>query len=246
MPRRDYVTHLVILPERPLAECILDIASPALEALAPPTAEARRHLVALAVETWNAQVHASKLWDATRTKPLIELRRRVKGKDAPPGTAEAFERMVSRWKDEHRLDPRLVDTWSLDEASGALTCQVTLPESVVVFEPPPLEKRVRVGGMFLDEARIRSGANSFTGFPITAHRGTRADDGEVVIRTKMTTAVVLLANSRLSPIGGTTTDIMVEGKQLGPMVLTDVRCVDLYGGQDSVELVLRPAPRTNE
>lgn len=245
MPRRDYVTHRVILPERPLAECVLDIVAPELDAPAPsqpsPTLT-RRDLIALAIETWNAQVHASKLWDATRTKPLIELRRRVNGEDAPPGAARAFERMATRWKNEHRIDPRLVGTWSLDEATGALTCEVTLPETVEIFVAPPLEKRVRVAGRFLDEVGIRLSANSFLRFPIAAHRGTRADDGVVTIRTKMATAVALFANGQLAPIGAPISDIMVEAKPLGPMVLADVRCVDLYGGQDSVELVLRPTP----
>lgn len=244
MPRRSHTTHHAILPERPLPDCILDLTTRARDALppTPPTADAHRRFIALAVETWNAHVHASKLWGATRTKPLTELRQRVKSNEAPAGMAAAFKSMSARWKEHHWTDPRLVGTWSLDPTHATLTCEVTLPDGVEALVPPPLEKRVRVGGVFLDEASIHISANSVLRFPIEAHRGTRADDGEVTIRTKTATAVALFANGRLSPIGDTTLDIMVAGKQLGPMLLVDVRCVDLSGSQGSVELVLRPAP----
>jgi hypothetical protein len=240
--RRDpYTRNLVCVPERDLAECVLEIAAPVLDALgpAPPPEEARR-AIELAIDVWNAHARASPLWGVQRTKPLADLERKARSKRAPAGLAEAFERMAARWKEEHRFDPRLVGTWSYDPDPGRLTCETTLPEGVEAPVPPPLEKRVRIGGKFLDETSIRLNATSFLGFPVEAHHGELASDGTVTIRTKLATVVALFAERVLPPIDGASVDVMVGGKEVGPRVLAGVRCTGYAGSGDGVELTLRP------
>jgi hypothetical protein len=52
------------LPERDLAEVILDVAKPLLGKLgSTPTMEDTHNAIALAVTFWNANVLASKRWD---------------------------------------------------------------------------------------------------------------------------------------------------------------------------------------
>ncbi|WP_438035178.1 hypothetical protein [Sorangium sp. So ce204] len=55
----------------------------------------------------------------------------------------------------------------------------------------------------------------------------------------------LFAEGRLTPVGGAPVDVMVAGKQLGPMVLAEVRCTGhmghYVGHHDVAVLVLRPA-----
>jgi hypothetical protein len=245
--RRDpYTRTLVHLPERDLAECILALASPVLEALGPtPAADAARQSIELAIEVWNAHVRASKLWGTPRPKALTELRKRVRSKQAPPGLAETFEQLSARWREEFAFDPRLVDRWSFDATPPGLTCETALPEGVEALVPPPLETRVRIGGKFLDEVGIPLQANRTLSFPVAAHRGELAGDGVVTIQTKMATAVELFAEGLLLPIGGTTVDVLVAGKAVGPMVLTAVRCVDAMGRDDVVLTLRPPGPETS-
>lgn len=241
--RRDPYTILrVELPDRGLAECVLDIAAPVLESLGPtPPPEEARRTVALAVDVWNAHVTASPLWGVQRTKPLADLEKKARSKRARTGLAEVFEQMAARWKAEYRFDPRLVGDWSYDPAEGRLTCETTLPDGVEAMVPPPLQTRVRIGGAFLDEVQIHLTASSLLGFPLEAHRGEVASDGTVTIRTKMPTAVALFAEGRLPPIDGATTDVVVGGKELQGLQLVGVRCIDGGGHFENIELVLRPS-----
>ena len=68
--RRDPNSWTVVrLPERDLADVILELAAPLLERLGPaPSIEDARGALALAVTFWNASVHASKLWEHPRSK----------------------------------------------------------------------------------------------------------------------------------------------------------------------------------
>lgn len=65
MTRRDpYSWTVVRLPERDLAELVLEFAAPLLERLGPaPALDDARAAVALAVSFWNASVLASKRWE---------------------------------------------------------------------------------------------------------------------------------------------------------------------------------------
>jgi len=170
------------------------------------------------------------------------------GKKAKSGQAETFELLSSRWRKEFSADPRLVGEWSLeihDDNQVQLTCETTLPDGVEVEIPPPIEKRVAINGKFLDEAQIRlspgtPGAISLLSFPLKQHRGEVRDDGTVIVRTKMPTAVAIFAEGLLQPVGGAPVELMVAGKKHSPMVLAEVRCSDNVGHNDIAVLVFKP------
>ncbi len=71
--------------------------------------------------------------------------------------------------------------------------------------------------------------------------GLVGSDGIATIHAKMPTALQLFAEGRLSPVGGTTVEVMVGGKSLGAMMLLGVRCISNGGHHDVAELVFRPA-----
>ena len=64
MTRRNANSWIVVrLPERDLAELVLEMAAPLLERLGPtPALDDARATVALVVRFWNASVLASKVW----------------------------------------------------------------------------------------------------------------------------------------------------------------------------------------
>lgn len=107
--------------------------------------------------------------------------------------------------------------------------------------PPPLEKRIAIGGLFLDEVKIRLDGNSYLSFPVQNHVGLVGSDGIATIHAKMPTVLQLFAEGRLPQVGGAPIEIMVGGKPLGPMVLSGVRCISNGGHHDVAELVFRPA-----
>ncbi len=117
-----------------------------------------------------------------------------------------------------------------------------LPGGVVAHVPPPAEKRIVVGGKFLDEVRIRQGRSSFLSFPVNQHRGAVGDDGVATIYAKMPTVVALFAEGLLSPVGGPPTEVIVGRKRLGPMVLKEVACLAEGGHNDVALLVFHPVP----
>lgn len=82
--RRDPNSWMVVrLPERDLAELILELAAPLLDRLGPTrTIEDARGALDLAVMFWNASVLASKHWPHPRAKDLNELRHRMRGRQA--------------------------------------------------------------------------------------------------------------------------------------------------------------------
>jgi hypothetical protein len=63
--RRDPNSWTVVrLPERDLAEVVLELAAPLLERLGlAPSIEDARGAIDLAIAFWNASVRASKLWE---------------------------------------------------------------------------------------------------------------------------------------------------------------------------------------
>lgn len=163
MTRRDpYSWTVVRLPERDLAELVLELAAPLLEKLGPaPAIDAARAALALAVTFWNASVLASKRWEYPRVKEMNELKKRMRGRGAAREDAATFDLLAERWR-QHWLDPRLVESWTY-EPDGAgvprLVCTIGLPEGVRAEVFPPAEKRVAIGGKFLDEVQISEGGN---------------------------------------------------------------------------------------
>ncbi len=206
----------------------------------------------LAIRFWSAKAQASKIWGPTRPKALNDLRRKMTGKTTAAEDAEAYELLSERWLErEIAFDPRLVGAWSLkvgDDGRPRLSCEIELPDGVEAEVTPPIEKRVAIGGKFLDEARIRltgtPGAIALLGFPLKHHWGTVSDDGTVTVYTKMPTAVALLAEGVLPPIGGASVALTVQGKKLDAMVLSEIRC-DANGGHNDIAiLIFKPAKPT--
>ncbi|HEY6558848.1 MAG TPA: hypothetical protein VI072_16300 [Polyangiaceae bacterium] len=96
--RRDpYSWTVVRLPERDLAERVLELAAPLLGRLGPaPAIDDGRVAIALAVTFWNASVLASKRWEHPRVKELNDLRKRMRGRQAAPGDAAIFDLLAER------------------------------------------------------------------------------------------------------------------------------------------------------
>ena len=237
--RDPYTRRVVRLPERDLAESILELASPLLAPLGsrPPLDEARQ-AISRTIDLWNAHVIASKFWGNPRPKPLADLQR------AMSGDAGVFDLLAGRWRADFAFDPRLVGAWSYEaDERGAhpLICETTLPDGVEAEVPPPAEKRISIGGRFLDEVRIRQTATSYVGFPVTVHHGVVGDDGTATVNAKMPSVVQLFAEGRLPPVGGPPVEVTVGVAKLGPMVLSEVRCAGQHGWNDVAVLIFRPA-----
>ena len=199
--------------------------------------------MALAVSFWNASVHASKLWEHPRVKELNELKRRLCGPQASRDDAATFELLTTR-RSAHWRDPRLVETWTFDaDAAGVprFACTMALPDGVQAEVPPPVEKRVSIGGRFLDEVRIPMGGNAFLAFPVERHRGVVGDDGTATVRAMMPSALELFADGVLPRIHGDPVEVVIGGRKLGLMVLAEVRCGSEHFGDDIAVLVFRPA-----
>jgi hypothetical protein len=246
--RTSYPRMVVRLPDRDLSESIRWLADPLLAPLGakPPPDEARR-VLELAINIWNSHVAASLLWGAPKQKPLTDLRKTMCGKQATPGLAEVFELLSARWRSEFAFDPRIVGEWSLEmnkDGQYQLACETTLLEGIEAEVPPPAEKRIAIGGKFLDEVRIRLDRTSYLGFPVENHRAEIATDGTVTIWVKMPTAIQLFADGRLTPIGGAPVQVMIGGKELGAMVLSELSCAGDGGYHDVAMLVFRRANPT--
>jgi len=235
------------LPESDLGAVVLDVAAPLLERLGPaPRAEDVRGAIELAVAFWNASVLASKRWEYPRLKALNELRKRMRGRQAAPGDAATFDLLAERWR-AHWLDPRLVGIWTYDAHDGnarRLVCAVAVPDGVRVEVPPPLEKRVAIGGKFLDEVGISLGGNASLRFPVERHSGVLDEHGTATVHAMMPAALQLFAEGLLPRVGGDPVEIMVAGQKLASMVLVEVRCGGGYGQHDIAILVFKPATGT--
>lgn len=252
--RRDPNTRTVArIPEQALDARVMDLAAPLLARLGTkPAPDAVRRAIDLAIRFWNAKAQASKIWGPARPKALNDLQRKMTGKTAAAEDAEAFKLLSERWREkEIAFDPRLVGAWSLDvgdDGRPRLSCEIELPDGVEAEVPPPIEKRVAIGGKFLDEARIRltgtPGTIALLGFPLKHHSGTISDDATVTVCTKMPTAVALLAEGVLPPIGGASVTLTVQGKKLNAMVLSEIRCDENGGHHDIAVLVFKPAKST--
>lgn len=245
MTRRDpYSWTVVRLPERDLGEIVLELAAPLIERLGPaPSFDDARAAVALAVSFWNASVLASRRWQYPRHKELKALKQSMRGRAASREDAAKFDLLTERWR-EHWLDPRLVESWSYEpDAAGVprLLCTMGLPEGVEAEVPPPAEKRVAIGGVFLDEVRISQGGNTFLCFPVERHRGVLGDDGTATVYAMMPSALQLFADGRLPRVGGDPVEVAIGGRKLGPMVLIEVRCGGENYRHDVAVLVFRRA-----
>lgn len=117
---------------------------------------------------------------------------------------------------------------------------MALPDGVEAEVPPPSEKRVAIAGKFLDEVQIRQSANSYLSFPVHRHRGAVGTDGTATVYAMMPSALQLFAEGRLSRVGGEPVEVVVGGRNLGPMVLTEVRCGGENYRDDIAVLVFRP------
>ena len=226
--RRDPDSWTVVrLPERDLAEVVLELAAPLLERLGPaPSVEDARRAVDLTIAFWNASVRASKLWQYPRVKELNELRKRMSGRQATQDDATIFD-LLTECRRSHWLDPRLVESWTYDtDDAGArrLLCSVGLPDGVKAEVPPPIERRIAIGGKFLDEVQIAQGRNTYLSFPVERHRGVIGDDGAVTVHAMMPSALQLFADGRLPRVGGAPVEVVVGGRKLGPMVLSELHC----------------------
>lgn len=249
MTRRTnpYSWTSVRLPERDLGEVILDVADPLFAKLGPtPPLDAERGVVELAISFWNACVLASKRWDRPRVKELNELKKRMRGRQSSRADKEIFDLLTERSR-AHWLDPRLVEDWSF-EPSGAnprrLTCRVALPFGVRAEIPPPIEKRIAIGGpKFLDEVLILLRPSQYLGFPYPRHTATIAEDGTVTVNAMMPTALQLFADGRLSRVGGAPVEVAIGGRALGPLNLVEVRCAG--ESNDVAQLVFKPVSKAS-
>ncbi len=253
-PRRStrdlYSWTEVRLPERSLSESVLDLAAPLLERLGsdPAPAEARA-TIAYAIEIWNAHVTAAPYWRHANPKPLAALRKAAGDKHAAPDLAERFALLSARWQKEFKFDPRLVGDWSFEEnASGVakLLCETRLPEGVRARVPPPAEKRIAIGGRFLDEVSIRQSPTSRISFPVESHSAVVAGDGTVTVRAKVLTALQLFADGVLNPIGAAPVAVQIGMSDAQPMVLTALSCTDYGGHRDFAVLVFRPTAASSD
>jgi hypothetical protein len=167
-----YSRFVVRIPKRDLAESVLHLAAPLLEPMGPAPALADARLVVeLAVNLWNARVAASKLWGRPSSKAMRELRAAMR--EMPEGLAR-FDALSDRWTKEFSWDPRLVGSWALETGEDGglrLACDMALPDGVDAHVDPPAQKRIAIGGRFLDETRIPLGANTALGFTVADHFG---------------------------------------------------------------------------
>ena len=90
--------------------------------------------------------------------------------------------------------------------------------------PPPIEKRIAIGGRFLDEVRIARGGNAYASFPVEWHRGVIGGDGAVTVHAMMPSALQLFAEGCLPRVDGNPVEVVVGGRKLGPMILAEIRC----------------------
>ncbi|MBN9166486.1 MAG: hypothetical protein BGO98_25565 [Myxococcales bacterium 68-20] len=250
--RRDPHSYTrVLLPEADLAELVLELATPLLADLgASPRIEAARRTLDLVITFWNAHVLASKLWERPRLKELNELKKRMRGRNASREDAITFDLLTSRWR-KHAAEPRLVESWVYehdDSGTPRLTCTMCLPEGVKEWRPPPIEARIAIGGRLLDEVRIALGVNQFLTFPVSRHHGEIGPDGTATIYATMPTALQLFAEGVLPRLrSNDAVEVMVSGRQLGPMVLAEMRCSSSSPNlNDLAVLVFKPRADSHE
>jgi hypothetical protein len=207
--------------------------------------EDARGALDLAVMFWNASVFASKHWPHPRAKDLNALRHRMRGRHATPDNAATFDLLTERWR-SHWLDPRLVESWTYDttDDTGArrFVCSVALPDGVRAEVPPPIEKRIAIGGRFLDEVRIASGNHMYLVFPVDRHRCVIGANETATVHAMMPSALQLFAEGRLPRVGGAPVEVVIGGRKLGMMVLADVRCGGENNQHDVAILVFKHAP----
>jgi len=187
-------------------------------------------------------VLASRYWEYPRVKELNELKKRMRGRQASRDDAALFDLLTERFR-PHWLDPRLVENWTYQlDATGSrrLLCEVGLPEGVKVEVPPPMEKRIAIGGKYLDDVRIAQSKNMFVSFPVDRHKGTISEDGTVTVHAMMPTALQLLAEGVLPAVGTRAVNVTVAGRELGPVVLAEVCCGGESLRNDVAILVFKP------
>jgi len=101
-----------------------------------------------------------------------------------------------------------------------------LPPGVQAEVPPPADKRIAIGGRFLDEVRIRFDATSYLGFPVESFSGGVDANGRATLHAKLPAALQLFADGTLAPVNGAPVEVAINGRDLGPMVLVEVRCAE--------------------
>ena len=235
---------VVRLPERDLGDVVLELVAPLIERLGPvDSTEDARRAIELAVTFWNASVLASQSWEFPQVKELNQLKKRMRGRQASRDDAATFDLLAERFR-EHWLDPRLVEDWTYDaDETGArrLVCTMGLPDGVKAEAPPPIEKRISIGGKFLDEVRISLGSNTSLIFPVDRHRSAIGEDGIVTVYAAMPAALQLFAEGRLPAVGGAAVELAIGSRKPGAMVLAELRCGGEDHRHDIAVLVFRPA-----
>lgn len=190
---------------------------------------------------------ASRVWGDPRPGALRALRARMRGRRTDHGDAATFDLLTERWRASFELDPRIVVRWTFEadaEGVGRLVCEGGLPAGVRAEVPSPAEKRIAIGGKFLDEVLIRMDSTSSTRFPAERHAGVVGEDGSATVFAMMPSALQLLAEGRLPPVGKAPVEVLIGGQRLGPMLLVEVRCGGANLRHDVAVLVFRPVERT--
>jgi hypothetical protein len=72
--------------------------------------------------------------------------------------------------------------------------------------------------------QIAQRRNAYVSFPVERHRGVIGDDGAVTVHAMMPSALQLFAEGCLPRVGGAPVQVVVGGRKLGPMVLSELRC----------------------
>jgi len=231
---------VVFVPERKLSETILDFAAPLLEQYRPvPTIEEARGALCLATQIWNFHVMADPLWG--KPQYLSDARERMCGPGSPPGMAALFEVLSARRKALFSDDRRAVGNWTF-EADGpgnhTLRCDAHLPDGCVPYVPPPAEKRISIGGRFLDEVRIQQSPTASLSYPATEHRAEIVGE-DIVVHAHALTVLQLLADGVLPPLGRGDVDVVVLARPSRRMILEQVRAGAQNATGNSVALTFR-------
>jgi hypothetical protein len=232
---------VIFVPDRKISETILEFAEPILEPLGSvPDLEAARRALDLAVGVWNFHAMATPLWG--KPQFLAEARARMAAPGNPPELARIFEQLLERRATLYGGDYRVVGTWDLgpDGAGGhSFRCDARLPEGCEAYVPPAVETRIRIGGRFLDEVKIRQSKTSLLSFPVSHHSATNAGE-RVTIETPVLVAVQLFADGTLPAIRAGSVDVAVYGSPSRKMGLVEIHTSAKPIRGELVSLVFEP------
>lgn len=97
-------------------------------------------------------------------------------------------------------------------------------------------------------SKLEEALRGITQTPITSpgilrpvDRGVIGDDGTATVYAMMPSALKLFAEGRLPRVDGDPVEVIIGGQNLGPMVLSEVRCIGENYRNDVAVLVFRRA-----